>query len=67
MIDTWSEEHRHRCEVRYVLRLTAKAPKKATEYMNLVEDKSPERWKKLKRDCRQQWDRGNKGEGGEWR
>lgn len=67
MIDTSSEEWRHQCEVRYVLRLTAKSPRKATEYMNLVEDKSPQRHKQLKLDCRRQWELGNRGEAGVWK
>ena len=66
VIDTGGEEWRHQCEVRYVLKLYMTAPAKATEYLNRVEDKSPERWKKLKADCRRQWDLGNRGEWGKW-
>lgn len=64
---TWSEEHRHRCEVRYCLRLAMQSSQQAAAYLNRVEDFSPERHARLKLDCRQQFDRGNRGEEGQWK
>ncbi len=64
---TWGDEYRHQCEVRYCLQLAMQDTKKAVAYLNLVEDKSPERHKRLKADCRRQYDKGNRGEWGDWR
>ena len=59
-------EYQWQCLVRYVLHLSDTEPEKARTLMSKVYDKSPERWAKLKADCRRQWDRGNRGEWGKW-
>lgn len=77
---TYSEQHRHRCEVRQVLlwrieRGSAWARKwisggigsdgKPVRGVRQVRgDKAAER---LMADCVQQWDLGNRGEPGDWR
>ena len=61
------EEHRHKCEVRYVLKLRVNDRNKALEYLNLVREKRKEKANKLELDCKKQWSRGNRGEKGEWR
>ena len=60
-----SEEHRHRCEVRTVLRWRVEDRNKALEYLSLAKKKR--NTEKLEVDCREQWSRGNRGEIGDWR
>jgi len=59
-------DHQWRCLVRQVLHWTATQPKKAQQFMDIVYGKSPERWQRLKQDCRRQWDLGSRGEWGKW-
>lgn len=60
-------EHRHQCEVRYVLQLRVQDRNKAMEYLSLVREKRKEKANKLELDCRKQWELGNRGEKGDWR
>lgn len=60
-------EFQWQCLVRQVLKWTATDTDKAVQFMNKVYDKSHERWQKLKRDCRQQYDKGNRGDWGDWK
>ena len=62
-----SEEERHRCEVRQVLRWRVEDRNKALEYLKLVREKRKEKAKQLEIDCKKQWELGSKGEKGDWR
>lgn len=59
--------HRHRSEVRHVLKLRTEDRNKALEYLKLVKEKRKEKAKKLEDDCKEQWSLGNRGEKGDWR
>lgn len=61
------EEHRHQCEVRYVLQLRVQDRNKAMEYLSLVREKRKEKANKLDLDCRKQWELGSRGDKGDWR
>jgi len=68
LIDTDGEEYRHRCEVWVVLRWRAQDRNKSSEYLQLVRKmRGGNAADKLEKDCREQWDRGNKGLKGDWR
>ena len=63
-----SEEHRHRCEVRTVLRWRVEDRNKAIEYISLVRKRRGEKEADiLEKDCREQWKLGNRGLNGEWK
>ena len=62
-----SEEERHRCEVRQVLRWRVEDRNKALEYLKLVKEKRKEKANKLELDCKKQWELGSRGEKGDWR
>lgn len=57
-------EHRHRCEVRQVLAWRVEDRGKAMDYLARVKG---DRRDKLEKDCRIQWERGNRGKKGDWR
>ena len=57
-------EHRHRCEVRQVLAWRVEDRGKAMDYLSRVKG---DRWDKLEKDCRIQWELGNRGKKGDWR
>jgi hypothetical protein len=61
------EEHRHQCEVRYVLQLRVQDRNKAMEYLSLVREKRKEKAKQLEDDCRKQWELGNRGDKGDYK
>ena len=62
-----SEEYRHQCEVRTVLRWRVEDRNKAIEYIALVRKKrGNDAAKLLEKDCKDQWQLGNKGENNEW-
>lgn len=62
------EDHRHRCEVRQVLRWRAENRDKAVSYLQLVRQKRDEAAaNKLEKDTREQWAKGNRGIKGDWR
>lgn len=64
MTSTTEEVFRHQCEVRQVLRWRAEDRNKALAYLAKVPDK---RRATLEKDCRSQWELGNRGEKGDWR
>lgn len=55
---------RHRCEVRAVLAMRTEDRGKAMDYLARVKG---DRREKLEKDCRDQWERGNRGKWGDWR
>jgi hypothetical protein len=55
---------RHRCEVRAVLAMRTEDRGKAMDYLIKVKEARRE---KLEKDCRDQWERGNRGKWGDWR
>ena len=62
------EEHRHRCEVRQVLAWRTEDRGKAMDYLAMVRQKRGDQAAdKLEKDCRDQWERGNRGKWGDWR
>ncbi len=62
------EEHRHRCEVRQVLAWRTEDRGKAMDYLARVRQKRGDQAAdRLEKDCRTQWERGNRGERGDWR
>ena len=63
MISTTEEVFRHRCEVRQVLAWRTEDRGKAMDYLAKVKD----RREKLEKDCRIQWELGNRGKWGDWR
>jgi hypothetical protein len=63
-----SELHRHRCEVRQVLKWRTQDRNKAIEYLSIVRNKRGDRTAQLlEKDCREQWTLGNRGINGEWK
>lgn len=64
-MDTWSEEYRHQCLVRYVIRWRIKDRKEALKFLNDWEKKHKD--KRLEEDVRRQWFRGNRGKHNDWR
>lgn len=68
MTDTYSEEYRHQCEVRTVLRWRRDyGAYKAHEYIeSLVKWRSKEAADRLLKDCQMQWSFGNRGQEGQW-
>ncbi len=68
MIDTNSEEHRHQCEVRYVLQWRTADRNVAINYISDVRRKrGDEAADRLEEDCKKQWSLGNRGKDGDWR
>ena len=60
-----SEECRHQCEVRYVLKLRLKGRQPMLDYFEEVK-----KWRstdKLEKDAREQWNKGNRGVHEDWR
>ncbi len=60
------EEHRHRCEVRFVLAWAVRDRLGARAYLASVRKVSA-RADRLEWDCEAQWMLGNRGERGDWR
>ena len=61
-------DHRYRCEVRAILAMRKIDRNKALSYLQKVEEKrGKEEAQKLKDDAASQWQRGNRGEWGNWR
>lgn len=59
---------RHQCEVRRVLRLRVESRHSANAYLDKVEERrGKEAADAIRKDARQQWDRGNRGELGKWK
>jgi len=62
-----SEQHRHRCEVRQVLKWRTQDRNKAIEYLSIVRIKRGDRTAQLlEKDCMEQWTLGNRGNEGDW-
>ena len=62
-----SEQHRHRCEVRQVLKWRTQDRNKAIEYLSIVIKKRGDRAAQLlEKDCKEQWQLGSKGEENVW-
>jgi len=62
-----SELHRHRCEVRQVLKWRTQDRNKAIEYLSIVRKKRGDRAAQLlEKDSKDQWQLGNRGEDGIW-
>ena len=60
-----SEEYRHQCEVRYVLQLRVKGRQQMLNYLEEVKKwRNPD---KLEKDAREQWNKNNRGNEGDWR
>ena len=67
-IDTYSEEYRHQCEVRGVLKRRVADRLNALEYLNLVDEKRGKKaGDRLRNDVMTQWRLGNRGEHLDWR
>lgn len=64
-MDTWSEEYRHQCLVRYVIRWRIKDRKEALKFLNDWEKKHKD--KRLEEDVRKEWYYGNRGKHNDWR
>ena len=63
-----SEQHRHRCEVRQVLKWRTQDRNKAIEYLSIVRNKRGDRVAQLlEKDCKTQWTLGNRGEDSQWK
>jgi len=62
-----SELHRHRCEVRQVLKWRTQDRNKAIEYLSIVRNKRGDRTAQLlEKDCKEQWSKGSRGDEGIW-
>lgn len=64
-MDTWSDEYRHQCLVRYVIRWRIKNRKEALKFLADWEKRHKD--KRLEEDVRRQWFRGNRGKHNDWR
>jgi len=62
-----SEEYRHQCEVRQVLRWRVESRDKAVGYLSLVRKLRNQGAENLECDVKDQWAKGNRGDKGEWR
>ena len=63
-----SEQHRHRCEVRTILKWRTQDRNKAIEYLSIVRNKRGDRVAQLlEKDCKTQWTLGNRGEDSQWK
>ena len=62
-----TEQHRHRCEVRQVLKWRTQDRNKAIEYLSIVRKKRGDRTAQLlEKDCMEQWKLGSRGDDGVW-
>ena len=65
MKPTWTQEYRHQCEVRYVLQLRVKGRQPMLDYF--AEVKKKRSTDDLEKDAREQWNKNNRGNEGDWR
>lgn len=63
-VDTWSEEFRHQCLVRHIIKLRLKDRGKAMQFLATWEKNKGE---KLRIDVMEQWGLGNRGDHMDWR
>lgn len=63
------ELHRHRCEVREWLRRGADQPREwlVSVLQGVARRRGKQAAERLRADLREQWQRGNRGEPGDWR
>lgn len=62
------EKHRHRCEVRMILKIRSHSQEAALSYIQAVTARrGKDAGLRLQDDCSAQWQRGNRGEYGVWR
>jgi hypothetical protein len=68
MTDTWSETHRHQCEVRDLLaKRVTKGRSWLHDHLVLIEKSRGKKARaQLERDIMDQWHRGNRGQAGCW-
>jgi len=63
-----TETHRHRCEVRHILKMRTKSQEAALAYIDkVIARRGKESGQRLREDCSKQWSRGSRGEWGDWR
>lgn len=68
MIDTSSEEHRYKCEIRHILKLRTLNQQRAMSYIELIGKRRCELVaKKMQEDASNQWNKSNRGAYGDWR
>jgi hypothetical protein len=68
LVDTYSEEYRHQCEIRQILRWRVQDRNKALSHIERVrEQRGDAAAKQLENDARSQWNKGNRGIKGEWK
>ncbi len=68
LVDTNSEEYRHKNEVWQVLRWRTQDRNKSSGYLQLVRKmRGDNAADKLEKDCKEQWSRGARGLKGDWR
>ena len=61
-----AEEHRHRCEVRQILKWRSdRGSAWVHAWLDDLGKKRPVA--RIRRDCAEQWGKGNRGEWGDWR
>lgn len=60
--ETWTEEHKLRCLIRQLLRWRAQGNRNALEVMQ-----RSRLYPALRGPANEQWERGNRGEMGDWR
>lgn len=63
-VDTWSEEFRHQCLVRHIIKLRLKDRDKAMKFLETWEKN---KGNKLRLDVIEQWNLGNRGDHMDWR
>ena len=65
MKPTWTQEFRHQCEVRHVLKLRMLGRQPMLDYF--AEVKKKRSTDDLEKDAREQWNKGNRGVHEDWR
>jgi hypothetical protein len=63
------EEHRHQCFIRWILNLQATEGKKAgAAFLARLEKRHGQEYAdRIRKDCRDQWAKGNRGQKDDWR
>lgn len=65
---TWTQEYRHQCEVRQVIKWRREDRNRAINYLDGVKKKRGQAaGEELERDVITQWTLGNRGKDGDWR
>jgi hypothetical protein len=65
---TWTQEYRHQCEVRQVIKWRKEDRNHALDYLEAVRKKrGASAGDQLERDVKDQWTKGNRGNDGDWR